>query len=54
LLYGLAQGMDWETTGRLASLLGSIKIAQRGGQNHTFTRDEIATRYLEAFGSRIW
>jgi adenosine kinase len=54
LLYGIAQGMDWETTGRLASLLGSIKIAQRGGQNHHYTRDEIAERYRAAFGSRIW
>jgi adenosine kinase len=54
LLYGLAAGLDWPTTGRLASLLGSIKIAQRGGQNHKFTRDEIAQRYKEAFGSRIW
>jgi len=54
LLYGIAQGMDWETTGRLASLLGSIKIAERGGQNHVFTREEIGQRYRESFGTRIW
>ena len=54
LLFGLAAGMDWETTGRLASLLGSIKIARRGGQNHSFTRDEIAERYRESFGTRPW
>jgi adenosine kinase len=54
LLYGLAAEYDWPTTGRLASLLGAIKIGQRGGQNHRFTRDEIAQRYREAFGSRIW
>ena len=54
LLYGIAAGMDWETAGRLASLLGSIKIARRGGQNHSFTRDEIAERYRQAFGSRPW
>jgi adenosine kinase len=54
LLYGLAEGFDWLTTGRLASLLGSIKIAQRGGQNHRFTRDEIAEQYRAAYGSRIW
>jgi adenosine kinase len=54
LLYGLASGYDWQTTGRLASLLGSIKIAQRGGQNHRYTRDEIGERYREAFASRIW
>jgi adenosine kinase len=54
LLYGVAQGLDWPTTGRLASLLGAIKIASRGGQNHQFTRDEIVQRYREAFGSAPW
>jgi adenosine kinase len=54
LLYGIAAGLDWPVTGRLASLLGSIKIAQRGGQNHRFTREEIAQRYHDAFGARPW
>ena len=54
LLHGIASGFDWPTTGRLASLLGSIKIAHRGGQNHHFTRDEIGERYRESFESRIW
>jgi adenosine kinase len=54
LLYGIAMGLDWPLTGRLASLLGAIKIAQRGGQNHRFTREEIAQRFKEQFGVRIW
>jgi adenosine kinase len=54
LLYGIAAGLDWPLTGRLASLLGAIKIARRGGQNHHFTRDEIAQRFREDFGTRIW
>jgi adenosine kinase len=54
LLYGIAAGLDWALTGRLASLLGSIKIAKRGGQNHQFTRDEVAVRFQEAFGTRPW
>src|SRR5262245_26362419 len=54
LLYGIANGLDWALTGRLASLLGAIKIAQRGGQNHHFTRDEIAQRFRDSFGTRIW
>jgi adenosine kinase len=54
LLYGLAAGLDLPTTGQLASLLGSIKIASRGGQNHRFTRDEVERRYREAFGTRPW
>ncbi|MCX7893770.1 MAG: carbohydrate kinase family protein [Burkholderiales bacterium] len=54
LLYGIAQGFDWPTTGRLASLMGAIKIAHRGGQNHRPSRDEIAARYRAAFGASPW
>lgn len=54
LLYGIGEGMDWARTGRLASLVGSIKIASRGGQNHQFTRDDIARQYEEAFAHAIW
>ncbi len=54
LLYGIAQGFDWLTTGRLASVMGSIKIAQRGGQNHQPSREEIAARYERAFGCKPW
>jgi len=53
LLYGISNGLDWEITGRLASLLGSIKISHRGPQNHTFTRDEIGERFSEAFGMTL-
>ena len=53
LLFGIANDMDWASTGRLASLLGSIKIAERGAQNHVFTRDEIGTRFKEAFGRAL-
>ena len=54
LLYGIANGLDWPLTGRLASLLGAIKIARRGGQNHQFTRDEIGVRFKENFGTALW
>jgi adenosine kinase len=54
LLYGIARGMPLEKAGRLASLMGSIKIAHRGGQNHKPTRDEIAARYEAAFGEKLW
>lgn len=53
LLYGIQAGWDWETTGRLASLMGSLKIASRGGQNHKYTRMELAELYKKHFGSRI-
>ena len=54
LLYGIGKGWDWERTGRLASLMGSLKIAHRGGQNHKPTRDDIAARYSSAFDDRLW
>lgn len=53
LLYGIVNDMDWETTGRLASLMGAIKIESRGGQNHAPSRMEIETRFAESFGYRI-
>jgi len=53
LLYGIANKMDWQTTGQLGSLMGALKIAQSGGQNHSFSSDEIGQRYFEVFGSRI-
>ncbi|MXS85984.1 carbohydrate kinase family protein [Nitrosomonas sp. HPC101] len=54
LLYGIAQGMDWQEVGQLASLMGTLKIASRGGQNHRYERNEIGQRYLESFGSRLF
>ena len=54
LLYGIEAGWDWEKTGRLASLMGSIKIAQRGGQNHRPSREEIGERFAAAFGAALW
>jgi len=54
LLYGIARDWPWPKTGRLASLLGSIKIAHRGGQNHKATREQIADRYRAAFGEALW
>jgi adenosine kinase len=54
LLYGIAHDWDWEATGNLASVMGSIKIASRGGQNHRVERDDVAERYRKAFGERPW
>lgn len=54
LLYGIAQGFDWLTTGRLAAVMGAIKIAHRGGQSHQPRREEIGERYRRAFGTLPW
>ena len=54
LLYGIANGYDWVRTGRLAAVMGAIKIAHRGGQNHRPSREEIGERFRSAFGSLSW
>ena len=54
LLYGIAHDWDWQQTGQLASLLGSVKIASRGGQNHVVNRERIGALYSDAFGGNLW
>ncbi len=49
LLYGLMNELDWETTGRLASLMGMINIEENGTQNHTFTMEEFREWFKENF-----
>ncbi len=50
LLYGLMNRLDWETTGRIASLMGALKIAHAGTQNHRFQPDEFRAEFRSAFG----
>lgn len=52
LLYGIERGFDWETTARLANLMGSLKIAKQGPQNHAISREAIRERFAAAFGYR--
>lgn len=49
ILFGLMNEFDWATTGRIASLLGSIKIASQGTQNHHFTAEQFEQRFLDVF-----
>ncbi len=49
LIHGLLHGLDWEATGRIASLMGAIKIESRGPQNHRFTTPEFEQRFQENF-----
>ncbi|MDE1923489.1 MAG: carbohydrate kinase family protein [Gammaproteobacteria bacterium] len=50
LIHGLLRGLPWETTGRVASLMGALKIESRGPQNHRFTRAQFAERFEQTFG----
>jgi adenosine kinase len=49
LIHGLLHGLDWLSTGHIASLMGAIKIESRGTQNHRFTRAEFDARLASAF-----
>ncbi len=53
LLYGLMNDLDLEVTGRIASLMGAVKIEQHGTQNHHFTKEEFANRYRDSFSQEI-
>ena len=53
VLYGLVRGLDWETTGRLGSLMGALKIAHHGTQTHEPSFEAIATQFHESFGYQL-
>ena len=50
LLFGLLAGADWEITGRVASLMGAIKVGSPGTQNHSASRQSLGKAYEENFG----
>ncbi|BBU28405.1 sugar kinase [Burkholderia sp. THE68] len=54
LLYGIENKLGWEKTGRLASLMGSLKIEHQGPQTYAPTRVEIEERFKQAFGSSLF
>ena len=50
LLLGLEKGWDWQTSGRVGSLIGAIKVQQEGTQNHRFSMEEFSRQYSLNFG----
>jgi adenosine kinase len=50
LIFGIMNKMGWETTCRIASLMGAIKIQHHGTQNHSFTMDEFKQQFEQAYG----
>jgi len=53
LLYGLLKKLDWEITGRVAALMGAIKIEHHGTQNHRFDLAQFADRFRQAFAMEL-
>jgi adenosine kinase len=50
LVFGLTRGLDWATTGRVASLMGAIKVGHHGTQTHHFAPADVPARFQQAFG----
>ena len=53
LLYGLMNDLDWKTIGRIAALMGAIKIEHHGTQNHSFSVEEFRERYRASFADEL-
>ena len=50
LIFGIMNEMDWETSCRIASLMGAIKIQYHGTQNHSFSLNEFKRQFEQAYG----
>lgn len=50
LVFGLGRDFPMEVTGRVAALAAAYTVEQYGPQAHTYTPNEFAERYVDAFG----
>ncbi|MCA1713840.1 MAG: carbohydrate kinase family protein [Gammaproteobacteria bacterium] len=50
LIFGLMKGYDLATCGRMASLMGALKVEHPGTQNQRFDYDEFAGQFRQQFG----
>ncbi|HYW91145.1 MAG TPA: carbohydrate kinase family protein [Gammaproteobacteria bacterium] len=53
LIFGLMNDMDWETSGRVASLMGTLKVEHHGTQNHRFDLYDFRDMFKQAFGYEL-
>ena len=53
LLYGYLNGLDWETSALIGSLLGAVKIESVGPQNHKFSKKAFCERFSTSFGRKL-
>lgn len=50
LLYSLLNNLDLTTGCRIGSVMGALKVAVQGPQNHVHTLEEIVDRFKQAYG----
>jgi adenosine kinase len=53
LILGLMRGYDLPTCGRMASLMGALKVGHAGTQNQRFSYEEFAAEYRGQFGHAL-
>jgi len=53
LIHGILHGLDWPVVGRIASLMGALKIAHPGTQNHRFDAAGFAEEFRRQFGHAL-
>lgn len=53
LIHGILSDFDLVTSARIGAVMGAIKVAEQGPQNHKPSRDEIEQRFFEAYGYRF-
>jgi adenosine kinase len=52
LLHGMLRGLPLETSGRIGSLLGALKVEQQGTQGLQIDREAFRARFEREFGAR--
>ncbi len=52
LIFGITNGRDWPTSGRIASLMGALELEHPGSQNQHFERAQFAAKYKQQFGHK--
>ncbi|MBD8881957.1 MULTISPECIES: carbohydrate kinase family protein [Rhodanobacter] len=53
LIFGIMRGKDWPTIGRMASLMGALKVEHPGTQNQHFSWAEFAAEFKDQFGQAL-
>jgi adenosine kinase len=50
LMVGISRQLDWQLTGRLANMIGAIKVTTAGCQNHFFDWEQLRAMYQRSYG----
>lgn len=53
MMFGISNGCDWKTNAQIGALCGAIKVESVGTQQHSFTAEQFASRYQQAFGQTL-